>query len=123
MLTLLQKDSARVRSLTLDSPLPTFISVDEDEPANLNEALNILFCHCEKDSANKELYGNLKEKFQQYFTSIVGKVFSIPHVERGTTDTLMIQYAKNELLDVIENNMLDFTKIKDARHNFDTHCL
>jgi hypothetical protein len=47
------------------------------EPTNFNEALDVLFRHVEKDSANKELYANLKQRFQEYFTSIVGKVLYI----------------------------------------------
>jgi pimeloyl-ACP methyl ester carboxylesterase len=114
MLAVLQKDPARVRSLVLNSPLPTFIHIDEDEPANLNEALNILFDRLDADPAEKKLYGNLKEKFQGYFTSIANKKFYIPYVEKGTTKTLNIQYTKNELLDIIEQNMLDYSKVKDV---------
>lgn len=114
MLAVLQKDPTRIRSLVLDSPLPTFVRIDEDEPANFIEALDVLSRHCEIDSADKELYGNLKDKFQQYFTSIIGKVFYISYAERETADTLLIQYTKDELLDVIVHKMLDHTKIKEV---------
>jgi len=113
MMAVLQKDPARVRSLVLDSPLPMFIPVDEDEPAHFNEALDILFRHCETDSADQGLYGGLKEKFRSYFTSIIGKELYIPYLERGTTDTIMVQYTKNELLDVIEGYLLDYKRLKD----------
>lgn len=103
MLAVLQHDPSRIRSLILDSPLPTFVHIDEDEPANFNEALNILFARCERDSADKVLYGNLKEKFRQYFTSIAGKVFYIPYLEKGATDTINIQYTRNDLLDIVQN--------------------
>lgn len=106
MLAVLQRDPSRIRSLILDSPLPTFVPIDEDEPANFNESLNILFKHVEQDSANKALYGNLKEKFERYFTSIGGRTFSVPYVEKGTTDTLRIQYTRNELLDILVNTQL-----------------
>lgn len=114
MLAVLQKDSSKVRSLILDSPLPTFVPIDEDEPANFNEALNILFRHAAEDSADKKLYGDLKEKFRQYFTSIGGKVFTIPYVEKGTNDTLHIEYTRNDLLDVIENTISDPLTLKDV---------
>ena len=114
MLAVLQKDPARVRSLILDSPLPTFVPIDEDEPANFNEALNVLFGYCKTDSANQQLYGNLKQEFQDYFTSIEGKTFSMPYIEQGTTDTLHIQYTRNDLLNVIENTITDFPRIKDV---------
>lgn len=113
MLAVLRQDPTRVRSLTLDSPLPTFVPIDEDEPANFNEALNVLFRHVEKDSADQVLYGNLKERFQQYFTSIGGKIFSIPYREKDSPDTLNIQYTRSDLLDVIENTLFRVPKLKD----------
>jgi hypothetical protein len=113
MLAVLQKDPTRIRSLVLDSPLPTFVPIDEDEPANFNEALDVLFRHCEKDSVNRELYGDLKSRFQEYFSSIEGKVFYIPYVEKDKPDTLNVQYTRNDLLNVIENNMFDYPKIKE----------
>jgi pimeloyl-ACP methyl ester carboxylesterase len=112
MLTVLQYDSSRIRSLVLDSPKPTFVPIDEDEPANFNEAIHILAAHCKKDSA--AMYADLEEKFQQYFTSIIGKVFYIEYLEKGTSDSINIQYTKNELLDVIENNLSNAAKIKDV---------
>lgn len=105
MLAVLQKDPSKVRSLVLDSPLPTFVAIDEDEPANFNQALNILLKRVEKDSVNKDLYGDLSEKFRQYFTAIAHKKFYLKYVEKGTIDTLNIEYTKNELLDYIINNL------------------
>jgi pimeloyl-ACP methyl ester carboxylesterase len=101
MLAVLQKDAAKIRSLVLDSPLPTFVAIDEDEPANFLQALNIVFKRAENDSTSKELYSNLKERFNRYFTSIMEKKFFIKYVEKGRTDTLNIEYTKNELLDFI----------------------
>lgn len=113
MLAVLRKDSARVRSLILDSPLPTFVPIDEDEPVNFNEALNELFARCEKDSTDRALYGNLKERFQQYFTSIGNQPFYIPYVEKGSTDTLQIAYTRSDLLNIIENILFDYRRIKE----------
>jgi pimeloyl-ACP methyl ester carboxylesterase len=113
MLAVLQRDSSRIRSLILDSPLPTFIPIDEDEPANFNEALTILFERCEKDSVNKELYGNLKERFQQYFNSIENNIFSIPYAENGSTDTTDIQYTRADLLNIVVNAFYDQPGIKN----------
>lgn len=103
MLAVLQKDSSRVRSLILNSPLPTFVAIDEDEPANFNEALGYLFEHVEKDSADKSLYGNLKQRFEQYFLSIEGKTFQISYSEKDSGALLQIEYTRNELLQLIEN--------------------
>ena len=114
MLAVLQKDPSRIRSLILDSPLPTFIPIDEQEPVNFNKALDILSEHCEKDSADKIRYSELKEKFTRYFNSIIGKIFYLPYLEKGTTDTVQIQYTKNELLDVIVGGMLGSSALKDV---------
>jgi pimeloyl-ACP methyl ester carboxylesterase len=114
MLAVLQRDPTRIRSLILDSPLPTFIPIDEDEPANFNEALDVLFRHVEKDSTDKNLYANLKERFQQYFSAIGGKTFYISYVEKGSTDTLIIQYTRNDLLEVIQGALSGGPRIKDA---------
>ena len=113
MMAVLQKDSARVRSLVLDSPLPMFVPIDEDEPVNFNEALNVLFQHVEKDST-LEKYRNLKERFQNYFTSITNKKFYFPYVEKKGGDTLNIQYTKDDLLDMIEGTMFNPAAIKDV---------
>jgi len=113
MMAVLQKDPSRIRSLVLDSPLPMFIPIDEDEPANFNEALTVLFRHVEQDSLDKARYGNLKRRFEDYFTSITGKTFVQPYLEQGTTDSLHIQYTKNELLSVIESAIFDDFRRKD----------
>ncbi|HUS03763.1 MAG TPA: alpha/beta hydrolase [Chitinophagaceae bacterium] len=114
MLAVLQKDPSKVRSLVLDSPLPTFVSIDEDEPANFMEALHILFDRVEQDTVMSNLYGNLKESFEQYFKSIQNKKFFLQYLEKGTTDTLEIEYSKNELLEVIVNAMFSPTAITDV---------
>lgn len=112
MTAVLQKDPTRIRSLILDSPLPTFIPIDEDEPANFNEALDVLFKHVEKDSVNKALYGNLKYDFRQYFTSIKDKTFYLPYLEAGSKDSVKIPYTKNELLNILVNTMYDDSRRK-----------
>lgn len=116
MMAVLQKDPGRVRSLVLDSPLPMFIPVDEDEPAHFNEALDVLSVRCQTDSSDQAQYGRLKETFQQYFTSIIGKTFYIPYVEKGRTDTMMVQYTKNDLLEIIEEALLNRPQLKDVPH-------
>ncbi|GAB3494813.1 alpha/beta hydrolase [Spirosoma knui] len=104
MLAVLQKDPSKVRSLVLDSPLPTFVPIDEDEPANFNESLNVLFRHVDQDSTDKARYGDLKGKFERYFTSIGGKLFTISYVENGTTNPLQIQYTRSDLLGILVNS-------------------
>jgi pimeloyl-ACP methyl ester carboxylesterase len=112
MLAVLQKEPSKVRSLVLDSPLPTFVPIDEDEPKHFVEAINILSLHCEKDSLDQQRYGNLASKFENYFNSIANKKFYCPYVEKGTIDTLQIEYTKNELLDILDNTLQDASAIK-----------
>ena len=116
MLDVLRKDPNRVRSLILDSPLPNFIPIDEDEPANFNEALKLVCSRCEKDSTDHATYDHLYARFQHYFSSLEGKTMTIAYVEKGTTDTLHIQYTRGDLLDVIENHLYNVPGIKDIPH-------
>lgn len=116
MLAVLQKDPRRIRSLILDSPLPTFIPIDEDEPANFNESLNIVFARVDKDSTDTLRYGHLKERFQQYFTAIGMHPFSISYLEKGTTDSIRVQYTRADLLDIIEGILFDPSRLKDIAY-------
>lgn len=114
MLAVLQKDPQRIRSLVLDSPLPTFVPIDEEEPANFSEALHLLFRHCEKDSVDKERYGNLEQRFRQYFNSIGKTIFYAPYLEKGSTDSLHVQYTRSELLQVLVDVMGNYNTIKEV---------
>lgn len=114
MMAVLQHDPSRVRSLCLDSPLPMFIPIDEDEPAHFNEALEVLSRRCETDSADKERYGNLYDEFRRYFTSLIGKTFYFSYLERGSSDSIRVQYTKNDLLEVIEEALLNPGRLKDV---------
>ena len=103
MLAVLQKDPTPIRSLILDSPLPTFVPIDEDEPANFHESLVTLFAHVETDSTDKPRYHNLRAAFEHYFTAIGDKTFTVPYLEKGTTDTLRIHYTRSDLLGILVN--------------------
>jgi pimeloyl-ACP methyl ester carboxylesterase len=114
MLAVLKKEPSKVRSLVLDSPLPTFVPIDEDEPMNFVRSIHVLSGHCEKDSSNQQRYGNLATKFENYFNSIADKKFYFPYVEKGTVDTIQIEYTKNELLDILDNALQDRSAIKNV---------
>ncbi|OQP60637.1 alpha/beta hydrolase [Niastella vici] len=114
MLAVLQKEPSKVRSLVLDSPLPTFISIDEDEPMNFVNSIHVLSGHCEKDSLDQQRYGGLATKFENYFNSIADKKFYFPYVEKGTVDTIQIEYTKNELFDILDNTLQDPSAIKNV---------
>ena len=104
MLTVARNHPAAVKSLILNSPLPGYTNYEEEGLFNINEGLDQVFDNVKKDSASIQ-YQNLKHRFQQYFTAITGKVFTIPYVEKNTTDTLNIHYSKNDLLDAIINRI------------------
>ncbi len=86
MMAVLHKYPQHIRSLILDSALPEFVNIDEEELTNFNEALNQVFTNCEADSTDKVKYSHLKQRFHEYFTSIGGKSFYINYLEKGTTD-------------------------------------
>jgi pimeloyl-ACP methyl ester carboxylesterase len=113
MTAVLQRDPARIRSLILDSPLPAFVPIDEDEPVNFMEALHIYFRNVEADSAGQKLYGNLRDRFHNYFSAIAQKTFYLPYLEAGTKDSIRIRYSKNELLSVVLDKLYDDSGRKD----------
>ncbi len=101
MLAVLQANPAPIRSLVLDSPLPTFVPIDEDEPANFAESLRVLWQHVEQDSIHTDRYRNIKTRFERYFTAIDGQTFTIPYLEKGTSQPVAIQYTRNDLLGIL----------------------
>jgi pimeloyl-ACP methyl ester carboxylesterase len=105
MLTVARNYPAAVKTLLLNSPLPSYVNYEEHALFNINEALNQIFDNCETDSIDKIQYQGLRAKFQQYFTSITGKTFTIAYAEKGTHDTLQIHYTKNDLLDAVINRI------------------
>lgn len=105
MLTVARNHPGCARSLLLGSPLPGYVNYEEHALFNHEEALNQVFDNCERDSANHSLYGNLRERFRNYFSSISGKSFILPYAEEGGADTLQIRYTKNELLDAVINRL------------------
>lgn len=106
MLTVARNHPQGIRSLILNCPLPGFVNYEEHALFNMNEALNQVFDNYEADSAN--IYGNLRERFHQYFTGITGKSFTIEYTEKGPTDPRHIIYTKNELLDAIINRITNW---------------
>jgi len=105
MLTVARNHPEGVKALILNSPLPGYVNYEEHALFNMNEALNQVFDNCERDSTDQALYGNLRGRFHQYFTSITGKTFMLPYVEKGRSDTIAIRYTKNELLDAVIDRM------------------
>jgi pimeloyl-ACP methyl ester carboxylesterase len=101
MLTVARNHPEGIKSLMLDSPLPSFVNYEEHALSNHNEAINQIFDNLEADSVQNGLFPNLKQRFQAYFTSISSKKFEIQYQEKGCAKPLKIHYSKNELLDAV----------------------
>ncbi len=65
MMVVLQKYPQHIRSLVLDSPLPEFVNIDEQELANFNEALTAVL-----DSSDSSLLA----RFHSYFAALVERL-------------------------------------------------
>ena len=103
MLAVLQKYPEHIRSLTLDSPLPEFVNIDEQELANFNEVLTSVLGS--NDSA-------LLDRFHTYFSGLGGKVFTINYrLKDGKTVTL--DYGRSELLSIVHSKIEDYDGIKE----------
>ncbi|WP_202913728.1 alpha/beta fold hydrolase [Pararcticibacter amylolyticus] len=103
MLSMAQIHPEGVRTLLLNSPLPTFVTYEETALNNINEALEQVFLNCAADSAIA--YKNLKVSFQSYFTKLGTRRFPIMYLEKGKKDSMLTNYGKQELLDVIINRL------------------
>jgi pimeloyl-ACP methyl ester carboxylesterase len=103
MMAVLQKYPAHIRSLILDSPLPEFVNIDEQELANFNEALTTVL-----DGSDT----HLTEQFRTYFSSLGGKVFTISYVLKDGK-TVELNYGRNELLSIIHAKLEDYNGIKE----------
>jgi pimeloyl-ACP methyl ester carboxylesterase len=103
MMAVLQKYPQHIRSLVLDSPLPEFINIDEQELANFNEALTQVL-----DGADN----TLTTRFRSYFSSLTGKTFTLQYqLKDGKAVTL--QYGRRELLSVIHAKIEDYDDVKE----------
>jgi pimeloyl-ACP methyl ester carboxylesterase len=105
MLNVLRKHPEAVRTVMLNSPLPSYARYDEDGLLNINEALNQVFTNDEGDTLSNKTSTNLRERFQRYFTDITGKKFQFNYLKRNARDSTRIYYTKGELLDIIVNRL------------------
>ncbi|HEY2467242.1 MAG TPA: alpha/beta hydrolase [Terracidiphilus sp.] len=103
MMAVLQEYPQHIRSLILDSPLPEFVNIDEQELANFNEVLtSVLGSH---DST-------LLDRFHSYFSGLGGRVFTINYpLKNGKTVTL--NYGRSELLSIIHNKVENYDGLKE----------
>jgi pimeloyl-ACP methyl ester carboxylesterase len=103
MMAVLQKYPEHIRSLILDSPLPEFVNIDEQELANFNEALTSVL-----GTDNSALL----ERFHTYFGGLGGRIFTINYqLKDGKTVTL--DYGRSELLSILHDKVEDYDGIKE----------
>ncbi len=103
MMVVLQKYPQHIRSLILDSPLPEFVNIDEQELANFNEVLTTVL-----DSADS----GLTARFRTYFSSIGGKAFKISYLLKDGR-TVALNYGRNELLGIIHGKLEGYDGLKE----------
>ena len=103
MMAVLQKYPQHIRSLILDSPLPEFVNIDEQELANFNEALTAVL-----DSGDSSLL----TRFHNYFSGLGGKVFTISY-QLKDGKTVRLDYGRNELLSILHDKMENYDGIKE----------
>ncbi len=103
MMAVLQKYPEHIRSIILDSPLPEFVNIDEQELANFNEVLTTVL-----DGADS----HLTAQFRGYFSSLGGKVFTNNYLLKDGR-TVALNYGRNELLSIIHDKLEDYDGIKE----------
>jgi pimeloyl-ACP methyl ester carboxylesterase len=114
MMTVMRNYPQHIRSVILDSALPGFVNYEEDAVFSINESFNKIFSNCDRDSTDKALYGGLKQKFQQYFTSIGDKKFYLTYKEKDKPDSIRIKYTRDELLDLLVNKLSSNRELKNV---------
>jgi pimeloyl-ACP methyl ester carboxylesterase len=114
MMTVMRNFPQHIRSVVLDSALPGFVNYEEDALFSINESLNRIFNNCDRDSTDKMLYGDLKHRFQEYFTSIGDKEFTLQYFEKGTKDSISIKYRRSELLDFLVDKLSNNGALKNV---------
>ena len=102
MMAVLQRYPKHIRSLILDSPLPEFVNIDEQELANFNEALTSVLSS--GDTA-------LLTRFHKYFRGLDGRVFTTNYQLKDGR-TIALHYGRSELLSIIRNKLEDYDGIE-----------
>ncbi len=101
MMAVLQKYPQHIRSLILDSPLPEFVNIDEQELANFNEALSAAI----GDRA-------LLDRFHSYFSGLDGKTFKLSYQMKDGR-AVQLDYGRSELLSILHGKIEDYDGIKE----------
>jgi pimeloyl-ACP methyl ester carboxylesterase len=102
MMTVLKRYPKHIRSLILDSPLPEFVHIDEQELINFNEVIDQVISPA------------LKARFHQYFTAINGRHFTVDYREKGKVRIEKLNYSNKELLAILHGYLEDYDRIKEV---------
>jgi pimeloyl-ACP methyl ester carboxylesterase len=105
MMTVMRNFPKHIRSVILDSALPGFVNYEQDALFSINEAFDKIFSNCDRDSADKAKYGNLRQRFHDYLNSIANKTFYLNYKEKNKPDSIRIKYTRDELIDVLMNKL------------------
>lgn len=103
MMAVLQKYPQHIRSLILDSSLPEFVNIDEQELANFNEALTAVL-----NSGGD----GLTARFHSYFSGLDGKVFTTNY-QLKDGKVVALDYGRSELLSILHDKVEDYDGIKE----------
>ncbi len=114
MMTVMRNYPQHIRSVILDSALPGFVNYEEDAMFSINEAFNRIFNNCDRDSTDKTRYAGLKQRFQQYFTSIANQPFYLTYKEKDKADSIKIKYTRNELMDLLMDKLSSNRELKNV---------
>lgn len=102
MANVLRKYPHKIRSLVLDSPLPLSVNIDEDELANLNEALHATFEQLTELSATNI---GLESQWKQYLLSIEGQTFATVLTDKSTRQSSKVYYTRNDIIGVVSSKL------------------
>ncbi|MEM9985174.1 MAG: alpha/beta fold hydrolase [Bacteroidota bacterium] len=85
----------RIRSVVMDSPLPLEVQYEEESVGNLLETLDKMLTDCALDSACRQAYPNLKERFHEYLIEKTQSPLEVQveHPQSGEMETF---YLKGE---------------------------
>ena len=104
MLTVLRNHPRGIKSLLLNSPLPSYVNYEEHALFNHNEALNELFLRVESDPEKNAKFPELRSNFINYVSLLRDKQFTLLYTE-ANGNNWTIQYSKNEILDAVFDRM------------------
>jgi pimeloyl-ACP methyl ester carboxylesterase len=102
MMAVLHRYPEHIRSLILDSPLPEFVNIDEQELANFNEALTEVL-------NGKDL--SLAPRFRTYLNGLDGKTLTISYQAQNGSK-VQLNYGRPEILSILHGKLEDYEGVQ-----------